>query len=173
MAGVRLLLPSRSNGQQVHNSSSRLYTPNSRRSRHPCSSILLHPPHGQQVHRRPHACSHDAAEPITAARPSQTHHRPPNTSRPIQQQLLPRLKQRPEPCQHEDQAARSRCPTHTIPNPSSRHRTPAAASAISLLPKPSVPSSIQVDDRPPYVASVQPMARARSSRPSKTHHHRP
>ncbi|KAL5998409.1 hypothetical protein ACLOJK_009349 [Asimina triloba] len=40
-------------------------------------------------------------------------------------------------------------------------------------PKPSVPSSIQVDDRPLHAASSFAKARARSSRPSKTHHQDP
>ncbi|KAL6009764.1 hypothetical protein ACLOJK_000193 [Asimina triloba] len=99
---------------------------------------------------------------------------------------------------HEKQSASSIKPVATIQRPGSsvRHapaavtthhhacshcdrssskswKTPAAPSAISLPPKPSVPSSIQVDDHPPHVASVQPMARARSSRPSKTHHQDP
>ncbi|KAL5973755.1 hypothetical protein ACLOJK_030411 [Asimina triloba] len=89
---------------------------------------------------------------------------------------------------HEKQSASSIKPAATIQQPGSsvRHtpaaprcsrthhsRSPNPFATISLPPKPSVPSSIQVDDRPLHAASSFAKARARSNRPSKTHHQDP
>ncbi|KAL5978851.1 hypothetical protein ACLOJK_018746, partial [Asimina triloba] len=63
-------------------------------------------------------------------------------------------------CRAEDPTKRKQLAGVSIP--SSRPTVPKGQQA-----------ALPIDNRPPHVASVQPMARARSNRPSKTHHQDP